>query len=59
MSKERLNMETEIEELKRQIQSLEFKNRKYLEVIGGTAYSDPQIGSKVTSSEVKETKLMT
>ena len=56
MSKERLNMETEIEELRRQIQSLELKNRKYLEVIGGTAYTDPQLSSKVTASEIRETK---
>ncbi len=40
-SEERLSLEGEVEYLRKQVQTLESKNRKYLEVIGGTAFSDP------------------
>jgi hypothetical protein len=40
-SQERMSLEGEVEYLRKQVMSLESKNRKYLEVIGGTAFSDP------------------
>lgn len=42
--------------LKRQIQLLETKNRKYLEVIGGTS---DNAGQQVTAAEIRETTKLT